>query len=71
MFGKTAVLKVFFGVPFNQFELSSLPPITILEIDSAPNVSCEWLKFLGRPVSILKKDSTIDVLLEGFQTFLE
>ena len=46
---KTAVLKVsgnfqknvFFGVTFNQFELSTLPPIAILEIDSAANVSFE------------------------------
>ena len=48
---KTAVLKVsgnfqknvFFGVPFNQFELSNLPRIPILETVSAANVSWELL----------------------------
>ena len=75
---KTAVLKVsgnfqknvFFEVPFNQFELSNLPPIAILETDTATNISWDWLKFLGRPVNTLQKESTVDVLLKGYQNFL-
>ena len=49
MFGKTPVLKipgdsqenVFGKVPFKQFKLSNLSPITILKSDSTTNVSCE------------------------------
>ena len=59
--------NVFFGVPFNQFEMPNLPPIAwtiaILEIDSAANASNEWLKFLGTPVSVRRMDSTADFLL--------
>ena len=47
----------------------NLPPIAILETNSAVNVSWEWLKFLERPVSILKKDSTVDVYLKVTKTF--
>ena len=74
MFGKNRCFesfRKFFGVPFNQFELSNLPPVAILETDSAANVSCEWWNFLGKCVGTLKKDSTVDVLLEGFQNFSE
>ena len=59
--------NVFFGVPFNQFEMPNLLPIAwtiaILEIDSAANASNEWLKFLGTPVSVRRMDSTADFLL--------
>lgn len=33
--------NVFSGVLFEQFELSNLPPITMLKADSTENISCE------------------------------
>ena len=58
--------------PFlDTFHAVNPPPITILESESAADVSWEWLKFLERPVNILKKESTVEVLLGDFQNFSE
>ena len=76
---KTAVLEVpenfqkniYRRNSFKQFELSNLPPTIILETDSTEIVSCNCIKLLWRPACAIQKNSTVDVLLEGFQKFLE